>query len=81
MGGGSPGRRIPGVHGVTPDGRITVVIRGPSEYGLAGHLAGLGAWLDITSPPGVRDHLAAIGNALTGRYGGSGRRAATRERP
>ena len=57
------------------------MIRGPSEYGLAGHLAGLVEWLDITSPQGVQDHLAAIGNALTERYGGSSRRAATRERP
>jgi predicted DNA-binding transcriptional regulator YafY len=64
--------------GATTDGRIAVVIRGPSEYGLAGHLAGLVEWLDITSPQGVQDHLAAIGNALTERYGGSSRRAATR---
>ena len=56
------------IGGSTTDGRITVVIRGPSEYGLAGHLAGLVEWLEITSPQGVRDHLAAIGNALTERY-------------
>lgn len=57
------------IGGTTIDGRITVVIRGPSEYGLAGHLAGLVEWLEISSPPGVRDHLAVIGNALTARYG------------
>jgi hypothetical protein len=56
------------IGGTTTDGRITVVIRGPSEYGLAGHLAGLVEWLEITSPQGVRDHLAAVGNALTERY-------------
>lgn len=56
------------IGGTTADGRITVVIRGPSEYGLAGHLAGLVEWLEVTSPPGVRDHLAAIGHALTGKY-------------
>ena len=56
------------IGGATDDGRITVVIRGPSEYGLAGHLAGLVEWLEITSPQGVRDHLTAIGNALTERY-------------
>lgn len=50
------------------DGRIPVVIHAPSEYGIAGHLAGLVEWLDITSPPGVRDHLARIGAALTRRY-------------
>ncbi|MEN8672134.1 WYL domain-containing protein [Nocardioides sp.] len=57
------------VGGTTDDGRITVVVRGPSEYGLAGHLAGLVEWLEITGPPGVRDRLAAIGTALVGRYG------------
>ncbi|MDQ0727832.1 putative DNA-binding transcriptional regulator YafY [Microbacterium sp. W4I20] len=55
--------------GVTADGRISVVIHGPSEYGLAGLLSGLVEWLDITEPAGVRDHLAAIGRALTERYG------------
>ncbi len=54
--------------GATSAGRITVVIRGPSEYGLAGHLAGLVEWLEITSPQSVRDHLAAIGNALAESY-------------
>ena len=56
------------IGGTTNDGRISVVIRGPSEYGLAGHLAGLVEWLEVTSPQGVRDHLAAIGNALSERY-------------
>jgi predicted DNA-binding transcriptional regulator YafY len=50
------------------DGRIAVVIHAPSEYGIAGHLAGLVEWLEITSPQGVRDHLAVIGSALTSRY-------------
>lgn len=57
------------------DGRIAVVIRGPSEYGLAGHLAGLVEWLEITSPQSIRDHLAAIGAALTERYAPERRRA------
>ncbi|PTR29021.1 putative DNA-binding transcriptional regulator YafY [Rhodococcus sp. OK519] len=56
------------IGGATDDGRVTVVIRGPEEYALAGHLAGLVEWLDITSPQSVRDHLAAIGNALAERY-------------
>ncbi|WP_433676594.1 helix-turn-helix transcriptional regulator [Microbacterium gorillae] len=51
------------------DGRVDVTIHGPSEYGLAGHLAGLVEWLDISSPPGVREHLARIGAALVQRYG------------
>lgn len=50
------------------DGRIPVVISAPSEYGIAGHLAGLVEWLEITSPQGVRNHLARIGAALTNRY-------------
>ena len=54
--------------GSTADGRIEVVIRGHDEYALAGELAGLVEWLDVTGPPGVRDRLASIGNALVGRY-------------
>lgn len=50
------------------DGRLPVVIRAPSEYGIAGHLAGLVEWLEITSPQTVRTHLAMIGAALTRRY-------------
>ena len=55
--------------GSTPDGRIEVVIRGHNEYALAGELAGLVEWLEITGPQGVRDHLASIGSALAARYG------------
>ncbi len=57
------------VGGSTADGRIEVVIRGHSEYMLAGELAGLVEWLEVTGPPGVRDHLLSIGNALVERYG------------
>ncbi|RSM70845.1 WYL domain-containing protein [Actinoplanes sp. ATCC 53533] len=57
------------VGGSTTDGRIEVVIRGYHEYALAGELAGLVEWLEVTGPPGVRDHLAAIGHALAERYG------------
>jgi predicted DNA-binding transcriptional regulator YafY len=56
------------VGGPTTDGRIEVVIRGHDEYVLAGELAGLVEWLEVTGPPGVRDHLASIGNALVERY-------------
>ncbi|OBG32930.1 MULTISPECIES: helix-turn-helix transcriptional regulator [Mycolicibacter] len=56
------------VGGSTPDGRIEVVIRGHNEYALAGQLAGLVEWLEVTGPQGVRDHLAAIGTALAARY-------------
>ncbi|MGJ4843645.1 helix-turn-helix transcriptional regulator [Leifsonia sp. Le1] len=52
----------------TSDGRIPVVFHAPSEYGIAGHLAGLVEWLEITSPQSVRAHLAMIGAALTRRY-------------
>ena len=57
------------VGGTTADGRIEVVIRGATEYAVAGELAGLIEWLEITGPPGVRDHLASIGRSLADRYG------------
>ncbi|MDQ0372279.1 helix-turn-helix transcriptional regulator [Cellulomonas humilata] len=57
------------VGGSTTDGRIEVVIRGNDEYVLAGELAGLVEWIEVTDPPGVRGHLASIGNALAERYG------------
>lgn len=57
------------VGGSTPDGRIEIVIRGHNEYALAGELAGLIEWLEVTGPQGVRDHLASIGSALVARYG------------
>ncbi|MFJ3494876.1 helix-turn-helix transcriptional regulator [Streptomyces sp. NPDC086091] len=57
------------VGGSTADGRVEIVIRGHSEQMLAGELSGLVDWLEVTGPPGVRDHLAAIGRALVERYG------------
>ncbi|GAB2966998.1 helix-turn-helix transcriptional regulator [Saccharothrix stipae] len=57
------------VGGATTDGRVEVVIRGYNEYALAGELAWLVEWLEVTGPAGVRDHLASIGNALVQRYG------------
>ncbi|GGZ50970.1 transcriptional regulator [Streptomyces inusitatus] len=57
------------VGGPTADGRVEVVIRGHSEYLLAGELAGLVEYLEVTGPPGVRDQLASIGKALVERYG------------
>ncbi|MFE6867955.1 helix-turn-helix transcriptional regulator [Kitasatospora sp. NPDC057692] len=56
------------VGGTTTDGRVEVVIRGRDEYTLAGELAGLVEWLEVTGPPNVRAHLASIGNALVERY-------------
>ncbi|KWX66981.1 YafY family protein [Mycobacterium sp. NAZ190054] len=56
------------VGGSTPDGRIETVIRGRDEYTLAGELAWLVEWLEVTGPQGVRDHLASIGGALVARY-------------
>ena len=54
------------------DGRIPVIFHAPSEYGIAGHLAGLVEWLEISSPQSVRMHLAAIGVALSERYAEEG---------
>ncbi|MCZ4120302.1 helix-turn-helix transcriptional regulator [Streptomyces sp. H39-S7] len=56
------------VGGTTTDGRVEVVIRGRDAYTLAGELAGLVAWLEVTGPPPVRAHLASIGDALVERY-------------
>lgn len=56
------------VGGSGADGRVEVVIRGYDEYALAGELAGLVEWLEVTGPSGVRDHLARIGGALVERY-------------
>ncbi len=56
------------VGGSTADGRIEIVIRGHDEYALAGELAGLIEWLEVTGPQGVREHLASIGSALVARY-------------
>jgi predicted DNA-binding transcriptional regulator YafY len=56
------------VGGSTPDGRIAIVIRGRNEYALAGELAWLIDWLEVTGPQGVRDHLASIGAGLVARY-------------
>jgi hypothetical protein len=63
------GRRLE-VGGSTADGRIEIVIRGGhDEHVLAGELAGLVDWLEVTDPPGVRSHLASIGSTLVERYG------------
>ena len=62
------GRRLE-VGGSRPDGRIEVVIRGYDEHILAGELAALVEWIEVTGPPGVRDHLASIGKELVERYG------------
>lgn len=57
------------VGGSTPDGRIEVAIRGHNAYAMAGELAGLVEWLEVTGPPEVRDRLASIGRALVEGYG------------
>ena len=57
------------VAAATTGGRIEVVIRGYNEYALAGELAGMVEWLEVTGPPGVRDYLARIGGALVEKYG------------
>lgn len=69
------------VGGSAPDGRIEIVIRGRDEYTLAGELAGLNEWLEVTGPQGVRDHLASIGGALVARYGMAGHQLPTPEGP
>jgi len=57
------------VGGSTTDGRVEVVVRGRDEQVLAGELAALGEWVEVTGPPAARIHLAAIGAMLVERYG------------
>ncbi|MEU7481945.1 WYL domain-containing protein [Lentzea sp. NPDC042327] len=57
------------VGGAAADGRVEVVIRGRDEHVVAGELAGLVEWVEVTGPAGVREHLAGIGRALVSRYG------------
>lgn len=59
------------VGGPADDGRVHVVVRGWNDYALAGELAGLVEWLEVTGPPGVLEYLAAIGRALGERYAGT----------
>ncbi|MDI1463509.1 WYL domain-containing protein [Catellatospora sp. KI3] len=75
---GFGGRLVVG--GATADGRIDVVIRGNDEYKLAGELAGLVDWIEVTGPPAVRDHLASIGGTLVERYGSDRHGRGTAER-
>ncbi|AEE44571.1 helix-turn-helix transcriptional regulator [Cellulomonas fimi] len=56
------------VGGPTPDGRVEVVVRGRDASVLAGELAGLVEWVEVTGPPEVREHLAATGRAIVERY-------------
>ncbi|MFD5827931.1 helix-turn-helix transcriptional regulator [Lentzea sp. NPDC060358] len=57
------------VRGSTEDGRVAVVVRGYNAQALAGELAGMVDWIEVTGPPEVRAQLAAIGKVLAGRYG------------
>ncbi|HEX7308381.1 helix-turn-helix transcriptional regulator [Lentzea sp.] len=56
------------VGGSAEDGRVEVVIRGSDEQVLAGEVAGLAEWLEVTGPPAVRGHLASLGKTLVARY-------------
>ncbi|MFF4322965.1 helix-turn-helix transcriptional regulator [Streptomyces sp. NPDC001568] len=58
------------VGGPQPDGWTEVWIDGPAAKALAGHLAGLGAGVEVLEPPDVRQWLARIAAELTGLYAG-----------
>lgn len=51
------------------DGRVAIEVAGRHVPEVAGLLASLGDRVAIEGPPEVTDHLAAIGAALTRRYG------------
>jgi predicted DNA-binding transcriptional regulator YafY len=52
------------------DGRVEVEVRGHHVPALAGELAGLGARVEVRSPPEVRARLAEVGAKLVARYAG-----------
>lgn len=56
-------------HRGSGDGRVEVVIGGPSAIRIAEHLAGWGALVEVVEPVEVREHLARIGRELVHRYG------------
>ncbi|MFI7359978.1 helix-turn-helix transcriptional regulator [Streptomyces avidinii] len=58
------------VGGPLPDGWTEVWVDGPAAKALAGHLAGLGARVEVLEPPEVRQWLARIAAELTGMYAG-----------
>ncbi|MFD9616977.1 helix-turn-helix transcriptional regulator [Streptomyces virginiae] len=58
------------VGGPLPDGWTEVWVDGPAAKALAGHLAGLGARVEVLEPPEVRQWLARIGAELTEMYAG-----------
>lgn len=51
------------------DGRVRLRITAPSEQVLARRLAAWAREAEVVEPAGLRDRLAALGAALTGRYG------------
>ena len=58
------------IGGPTADGRVEVVIAAHSPESLAGDIGGLGAMVEVLSPPEARRRLAEIGAQLTAAYGG-----------
>lgn len=56
------------IGGSADAGRVHIVARGPNADAIACELAGFVEWVEVTGPPEVRDHLAAIGRSLTERY-------------
>ncbi|MEF9884354.1 helix-turn-helix transcriptional regulator [Streptomyces sp. P9-A4] len=60
-----------------PDGWTPIEADGPSPEVIAARLAGLGARVELLSPPEARTALARIGTELTAMYG----RAEAEERP
>jgi predicted DNA-binding transcriptional regulator YafY len=57
------------IGGADADGRVRVDIRGHHVASLSGEIAGLGAGIEVHSPPEVRDALAAKGRELVALYG------------
>lgn len=59
----------------SPDGRIEVIVGGPSAIVIAQHLAGWGAELEVIEPAEVRAELLRVGRELIAQYGPADRPA------
>jgi predicted DNA-binding transcriptional regulator YafY len=51
------------------DGRVEVEVQGRHMSELAADFASLGAWVEVVSPPELRDELLQLGRQLVARYG------------
>lgn len=56
----------------SPDGRVSLELRGHTAWTLAAEVAGFGSHLEVVEPPEVREQLRRLGQELAARYAGAG---------